>query len=304
MDTIDGMRTFAAVVTAGSFTAAADRLGTSTKLTSKYVRQLEERLGVQLLNRTTRSLALTEVGQAYFERCVHLLEEFDELEAAIQDRQSAPRGRLLVSASTAFGESYLTRAIAGFLSEQPDISIDLRLTDRFVNIVDEGFDLAIRIAKMDDSSLIARKIVPMHIILCASPEYLAEHSTPQQPGDLTRHNCIVDTNFKKGANWPFMIEGKMTTISVQGMFLVNSATSAREMALAGQGIALCPSHVIGDDLQSGHLISLLKNYDAFDPNLYAVYPHNRHLATKVRVFVDYLVKYFSGTPEWDRFMEK
>ncbi len=300
MDTIEGMRTFAAVVTSRSFTAAARHLGTSTKLTSKYVQQLEERLGVQLLNRTTRSLALTEIGRAYFERCVDLLEDFDELEAAMQDRQSTPRGQLRISAPTTFGETHLTRAIAVFLSDQPDISIDLRLSNRFVNIVDEGFDLAIRISDLDDSSLTVRKLAPASITLCASPDYLAQHQTPKTPDDLKDHNCIIDSNYKKGPHWPLLYNGKIKTFNIHGRFHVNGATAAREMAVAGQGIALCPSYLIDKYLASGELVALLQDYNAFELGLYALFPPNRHLAKKVRVFVDHLVEYFAQPANWDQ----
>jgi DNA-binding transcriptional LysR family regulator len=172
------MRTYAAVVATGSFTAAADRLGISKALTSKYVGQLEDRLGVRLLNRTTRKLSVTEVGQVYYQRCGQLLEDFEELEAAIKDQQSAPQGNLVVAAPTTFGENQLTQAVADYLDEQPGVSVELVLADRFVNIVDEGFDLAVRIGKLPDSNLIARRLAPVRVVACASPDYLSRHGTP------------------------------------------------------------------------------------------------------------------------------
>lgn len=299
MDILTGMRTFGAVVSTGSFTAAAQRLGISKALASKYLGQLEEHLGVRLLNRTTRKLNVTEVGQAYYQRCRQLLDEFDELEAAIKDQQDAPQGRLVIAAPTTFGEMYLTRAVADYLIEQPGVSVDLILADRYVNIVDEGFDLAVRIGNLADSSLIARRLAPARIVLCATAEYLNRAGTPDQPEDLESHSCIIDTNIPASDTWPFQQAGQHFTVKVSGRFHVNNALAAREMILSGQGIGLCPTYVVAEDLREGRLKGLLLEYKLYDFGFYAVYPHNRHLAAKVRTFVDFLVKRFAVTPEWD-----
>lgn len=298
MDVLTGMRTYIAVVSVGSFTAAAERLGISKALTSKYVGQLEEHLGVRLLNRTTRQLNVTEAGQAYYQRCRQLLEEFDELEAAIQDQQEAPRGRLVVAAPTSFGEMYLTRAVADYLDEQPGVSLELVLADRFVNIVDEGFDLAVRIGELADSSLIARRLAPASIAVCAAPAYLDRAGTPTDPRELESHSCVIDTNFHTADQWPFQRQGHRFSVKVNGRFRVNNALAAREMLLAGQGIGLCPTYVIGDELRDGRLQALLQEYEVFEHGVYAVYPHNRHLAAKVRTFVEFLVRHFGTSPEW------
>lgn len=299
MDMLAGMRTYIAVVAAGSFTAAAERLGISKALTSKYVGQLEEHLGVRLLNRTTRQLNVTEAGQAYYQRCRQLLEEFDELEAAIQDQQEAPRGSLVVAAPTTFGEMYLTRAVADYLDQQPGVSVELVLADRFVNIVDEGFDLAVRIGELADSSLIARRLAPARIAVCAAPVYLAQAGTPTDPRELESHTCVIDTNFHAADHWPFQKHGRRFSVKVNGRFRVNNAVAAREMMLAGQGIGLCPTYVIGNELRNDRLKILLQEYEVFEHGIYAVYPHNRHLAAKVRTFVDFLVQRFGTFPEWD-----
>lgn len=299
MDILTGMRTYAAVVSTGSFTAAADRLGISKALTSKYVGQLEEHLGVRLLNRTTRQLNMTEAGQAYYQRCRQLLDDIAELEAAVRDQQEAPQGRLVVAAPTTFGEIYLTRAVADYLDEQPGVSVDLVLADRYVNIVDEGFDLAVRIGELADSSLVARRLAPARIVACAAPEYLARMGVPRHPDELQSHSCIIDTNFRTAENWPFQEEGRRFTIKVNGRFQVNNAVAVREMVVAGQGIALCPMYIIEEDLRDGRLQVLLQNHEVLDYGIYAVYPHNRHLAAKVRTFVDFLVRRFGISPEWD-----
>jgi len=300
MDTITGMKTFVNVVATGSFTAAAQRSNMSTALVSKYIGQLEERLGARLLNRTTRSLALTEIGSSYLERCVEVIDDFDELEAAVHNKRSNPGGNLIISAPVSFGEMHLTTAVARFLTRYPDISIDLRLTDRFVNLVDEGVDLAIRISELADSSLIARRLAPARTIVCAAPSYLEKHGHPDYPHDLVDHECIIDTNFQDFDEWPFVIEGKRISVKVSGRFSVNSAQSSRAMIVAGAGIGLIPAYAIAEDIIEQNAVIVLEDFEALDPGIYALYPHNRHLATKVRAFVDFLVEEFSPEPVWER----
>lgn len=299
MDVLTGMKTYVTVVVAGSFTGAAERLGISKALASKYVGQLEEHLGVRLLNRTTRQLSTTEAGQAYYQRCRQVLDDIDELEAAVKDQQAAPKGKLLVAAPTTFGELYLTRAVADYLDEHPDVSVELVLADRYVNIVDEGFDMAVRIGDLEDSSLIARRLAPARIVTCAAPAYLARAGTPEHPNALASHSCVIDTNFRTANNWPFQVSGRRFSVKVNARFLVNNALSVRETLLAGQGIGLCPTYAVGEDIQAGRLKVVLEPYEVFDYGIYAVYPHNRHLATKVRTFVDFMVRRFGASPEWD-----
>lgn len=294
MDVIDGMRCFAAVVERRSFTGAARALGLRTNLVSKYVRQLEERLEVRLLNRTTRSLSLTEAGQAYFSRCLSLLEEFDELEAAVQDRHASLKGTLRVTAPNSLGVEMLMRAVTGFMMANPGLSIDLRLTDRFINIVDEGYDLAIRVGGLKDSSLIARRLGPVPSHLCASPAYLERHGTPLSPEDLTGHTCLIDSNFSGGTLWPFTVEGEQLQVNVKGRIRVNSVIAVREAALMGAGIALMPGYEVADDIEKGKLVSLLEDHMTGELAMFAVYPHSRHLAAKSRAFTDYLAAFFAA----------
>ena len=294
MDILTAMRSYAAVVSAGSFTAAAERLGISKALASKYVGQLENHLGVRLLNRTTRRLSTTEAGRAYFERCLQLLDEFDELEAAIRDQQASPRGKLLVAAPVTFGESYLTPMVADYLQQYPGVSIELVLADRYVNIVDEGFDLAIRIGDLADSSLFARRLARTRGVACATPKYLAEAGMPTHPSELASHACILDTNFDNAEKWPFVENGKSFHVSVNGPFRVNNAVAVREMLLAGRGIALCPDYVIADALGDGRLQPVLSEFAALSYGIHAVYPHSRYLAAKVRGFIEFLQERFAG----------
>jgi len=296
MDIIDGMRTFVAVVNTGSFTAAAERLGLSQALVSKYVGQLEARLGVRLLNRTTRRLSLTEVGRSYHQRCTELLESFDELEAAVKARQSAPQGQLRISAPVALGELHITPMIIEFLQREPGISVDLRLSDRFVDLLEEGVDLAIRMGELEDSRLVARRLGSSRLVACAAPAYLQRAATPDHPRALADHVCILDSNLRSSPNWFFQENGERLGVRVAGRMVANSARAAREVALGGMGIALCPDYVVAADLREGRLVPVLEAFTPPALGIYALYPQGRYLAAKVRAFVDFLRERFAAWP--------
>ncbi|MEP3276183.1 MAG: LysR family transcriptional regulator [Stappiaceae bacterium] len=296
MDLIDGMRAFSQVVATGSFTNAADRLNISKKLVSKYVAELETHLGTRLLNRTTRSLSLTEAGTMYHTGCVQLLDDLEELETSVQNQISSPKGRLHVSVPTTFGEAYIVPLIGRFREKYPDVTIDLRLNDRYVDLIDEGFDVAIRIGVLEDSSLVARKLAPAPILVCAAPDYLALNGRPESPADLKHHQCIVDTNYRSGANWSFQKGDRRITVAVSGGIAVNSARSARDIALGGCGIAFCPAFIVGEDIRNGRLVPLLSAYSESNLAIYAVYNANRNLTPKVRAFIDFLNQAFREQP--------
>ena len=215
----------------------------------------------------------------------------------MRQQQDAPRGQLVISAPTTFGEMYLTRAVADYLAEQPGVSVNLVLADRYVNLVDEGFDLAVRIGQLADSSLIARRLAPMRVALCASPEYLQQAGVPAHPKALTSHHCIIDTNIKNPGQWSFDEQGRQLRVTVDGRFRVNNALAVREMLLAGQGIGFCPFFVIEEDIRTGRLQVLFEEFEIAGHGIYAVYPHNRQLAAKVRTLVDFLVRRFSADTE-------
>ncbi|MEM8795175.1 MAG: LysR family transcriptional regulator [Pseudomonadota bacterium] len=288
MDKIEVMRAFAAVVDAGSFTGAAEKLGTSPQLVSKYVRALEDDLGAALLTRTTRQVGLTETGRAFQTRCTRLLEDYDNLRSSVRDKHQQPRGHLFITCPTTFGELYVIRILSEFTDLYPEITIELDMTDRFAGLIDEGFDLAIRIGKLEDSSLIARRIAPADIVACASPAYFEKHGRPERPSALQDHECIIDTNFRNRGQWPFVVDGDIETVRVDGRFRVNSATAARKLARDDKGIALCPAYVVGEDVRTGALETVLDDFNAFDLGIYAVYLENRHLSAKIRVFVDFI----------------
>ena len=293
MDTIVGMKAFARVVESGSFTEAARRLGISTALASKYVRQLESRLGAQLLNRTTRSVSPTEVGRAYWERCNRIITEFEELEDSVADQHGQPRGQLRIAGSRAFGEDMLVPAIGSFLENYPDITVDLTLDERMVDIVAEGFDMAIRVGELADSSLIARRVAAYPYFICASPKYLDANGTPKTPQDLSAHSCIINTGISPANQWQFAINGQKTQITVPPSVRVNTARATATLIKAGRGIGLCLYSTVKDDLASGDLVRVLRNFEAYDRSVYAVYPQSRHLTGKVRAFVDHLLATFA-----------
>lgn len=293
MDTIDGMRAFARVVETGSFTEAARRLGISTALASKYVRQLETRLGAQLLNRTTRSVSPTEVGRAYWDRCSRILSDFEELEDSVADQHGQPRGQLRIAGSRAFGEDMLVPAIGSFLEGYPEISVDLQLDERMVDIVAEGFDMAIRVGDLQDSSLIARRIAAYPYYICASPEYLAAHGEPNTPQDLLDHRCIINTGVTPTSQWQFQINGQTSHVTVPATVRVNTARATATLVKAGRGVGLCLYSTVIDDFESGRLVRVLRKFEAYDRSVYAVYPHSQHLSGKVRAFVEHLLTTFA-----------
>ncbi len=289
MDRIEQMRAFAAVVAAGGFTAAAERTGSTPQLVSKYVAALEDDLGARLLNRTTRRVALTEAGRAYHPRCVALLEQFDELRTDTREERTRPSGRLTVAAPVTFGELHLAPAIHDFARAWPEVSVDLRLTDRFVDLIEEGVDMAVRVGRLEDSAMVARRLGEAPILCVAAPAYLADAPPLAAPADLARHACVVDANFREPEVWPFMIDGAPVTVRVTGRIRVNSAAAVRALALAGAGVALCPAYVAGPDVAAGRLTALFGGAALTLP-VHAVYPATRHLTARVRAFADFLAK--------------
>ena len=292
MDTVDGMRTFVAVAREQSFTGGAMRLGISTKLASKYVRQLEERLGAQLLNRTTRSVTLTDTGSAYLKRCVPLLDQFDELEGLVQTRQSELAGSIRITAPTGFGSTKLVEAMHTFQLAHPNVVIDLHLSDQNVAVVEEGFDLAIRFGDLKDSSLIARKLMTMRRVVFASPQYLAEYGEPAHPRDLDSYNCLLQNLSADIAYWVFNIDGEQVSLPVNGSFYANAPRAVAQAALGGLGIGMSPLYVVEEFLASGELVCLFEDFEAVEMGLYAVYPPGRHLTARIRALIDHLVVAF------------
>jgi DNA-binding transcriptional LysR family regulator len=289
------MRVYACVVDAGGFSAAARRLGLSKALASKYVGQLEQRLGVCLLNRTTRKLTPTEIGKAYYARCARIVGEVEDLEGSLHADHATPRGHLRIAGPRIFGEDALVGCVTAFLEKHAGVSVDLVLDERTVDIVAEGFDLAVRIGELADTRLIARRITSYRYALCASPEYLAGAGAPVTPEAVTGHACIVNSAISPTNHWLFMVEGKRRSVAVRPRIRVNCGRSVRDLALAGHGIGLCLLPTVQEDLAAGRLVRLLEPYEAYDRTVHAVYPHSRYIAGKVRAFVDHLVDHFRPT---------
>jgi DNA-binding transcriptional LysR family regulator len=297
MDRFDEINAFAAVADARSFTKAAKRLGVSSAQVSKLVARLENRLGARLLNRTTRDVSLTDTGRAYLERARTLLDDFDALEGLVRD-QSGPKGLLKVSAPVSFGANQLTPALLDFAAAYPEVSLDVSQTDRIVNLVEEGFDVAVRIGQLPDSSLVARRLAPVRIVTCAAPAYLEAAGAPAAPQDLARHECIIDTNARDPSVWVYGQGNERHEVRVHGRLRFAGADACVAAARRGLGIASTPAFSAADDLRDGRLIPLLCAYEPQLIYVHAVYPHARHLAAKVRVFVDFLAERYAGEPAW------
>jgi DNA-binding transcriptional LysR family regulator len=291
MDTIKCMETFVAVAANKSFTEGAKQLSISAKLASKYVQKLEAKLGAQLFYRTTRSVTLTDTGQAYFERCVPLLDQFDELEGMVQQRQSDLAGPIRITAPTGFGSKELVKVISAFQVLHPKVTIDLHLADHVVSIVEAGFDLAIRFGQLEDSTLIARKLLDMRFVVVAAPSYLLAHGTPTHPSELVAYNCLLQMTVKDPVHWNFRIDNEIHTYKVSGSFNANSPRAITHFALEGLGIARAPLYVVTPYLESGELQILFEQEETSGIALNVVYPPNRHLTARIRAFIDHLVAY-------------
>ncbi|TPI43070.1 LysR family transcriptional regulator [Mesorhizobium sp. B3-1-6] len=293
MDTLTRMRAFIDVVEAEGFSAAARKIGRSKALLSKYVRELEDELGALLLNRTTRQFSLTEAGHTYYQRASEIVREVDNLAEAVRQSSGDVRGRIKLSAARTFADAPIGQSLVDFARQHPDIVLDVHLDDRFVDLVEEGFDLAVRISRLENSSLIARRLAPFSVRLCASPELIAKHGKPTRPQDLANMPCIVDTNGRSLANWRFKGEGEDSiSVAVSGPIEVNSPIVARAAALSGLGFAMLPDFIAAPDVASGKLVTALDDRIPAGTGIFAVYPHRRYLPAKVRVFVDFLVQWF------------
>jgi DNA-binding transcriptional LysR family regulator len=285
------MRTFVTVVEAEGFSEAARRLGVSKALISKQISQLEEHLDVRLLHRTTRRISATSTGQAYFEQCRPLLAELDDLDDAVQSNNTNPKGELRVTAPASFAELHLMSVVSDFSKRFPEVTLNVDLTDRYVDLVEERIDVAIRIGTLTDSSLVARKLGNVSMLVCASPGFLAQHGEPTLPHQLADYACVVDSNYSGGTHWTLGKGDNIVTTEVHTRLVVNSARAARELVIAGHGIGLLPSFVVFTDIAQGSLKYLLTDYPCEPFGIYAVYPHRKHLSAKVRLFIDTAVEH-------------
>ncbi len=301
MDKFEDLQAFVAVVEAGSFTAAAARLNVAKSVVSRRVSALEERLGVQLLRRTTRVLNLTESGSSFYEHSARILADLEEAEAAVQQEHGELRGTLRVALPLSFGVRHMCKPIAAFVKRHPKVRFDLDLNDRRVDLVEEGVDLALRIGHLEDSSHIARRLFEVRTIVCASPHYLGMHGTPHDPEELKDHDCLVYSNLRDPATWAYRDkDGTKRSVDVEPRMSVGSGDFLTNAAAHGLGIVIQPTFIAAEAIRRGSLVPILTDYEWPVTPAYAIYPPTRHLSFRVRAFIDFLAERFAGTPQWDR----
>ncbi len=301
MDKLEAMIAFTKVVGLGSFAEAGRNLGLTRSAVSKAVMELEQLLGARLLDRTTRRVSPTEAGLADYERCQGILSAIEETELQVSRLHEEPRGILKVNAPMSFGITYLGDAVADFLRLYPELRIELILNDRFIDPLEEGVDVTIRIRELADSSLIARKLAPARVILIATPDYITRHGAPQTPKDLASHRCLTYGHSTAMQRWQFMRDGKEFSAGAPSFLCSNNGDVLRAAALRGTGIAALPTFLVGPDVKAGRLQVVLADYALSPLGIYALYAPNRYLAAKTRLFIDFLVARFGHSPAWDDF---
>jgi len=294
MDKFLEMKTFAAVVDAGSFVQAADALAISKPTVSRYVADLEQRLGVRLLQRTTRKLSLTEEGRAFYGRCKAVLADVEVAETEITSKAVTVKGLIKVNVPVSFGLLELAPLWPGFMARYPDVELDITLADRVVDLVEEGYDLAVRIARLPNSSLVSRKLASTRMVLCASPGYLRKHGKPKHPSDLTQHAVLSYSLLATGDQWEFDGPDGPVAVTVKPIMRTNSGDTCIAAARKHRGIVFQPSFMVSADLQSGALVELMPQYRSMEFGIYAVYPTRQHVSPKVRAMIDFLVKEMDG----------
>ena len=305
MNRFENMDTFIRVVEAGSISAAADRLGVAKSAVSRRLKELEKHLGVELFHRTTRQMNLTDTGRAFYHQAVRILDDVLEAEIATSQAHGTLKGSLKIALPSSFGLMHMGPVINDFLKENPQVEFDLDFNDREVDLIQEGFDLAIRIANLPDSSLIARRFAPVKTVICASPDYLKQMGAPRSPDDLIEHQCLVYSLLRDFEYWHLTdARGNEIKTRIHPYLKASTGEFLRDAAVEGRGIILVPTFIAYKEIESGALVPLLNEYSAFQINAYAVYPQTRHLSQRVRTFVDFLVKRFEGTPYWDLCLDK
>ncbi|MCW8931435.1 MAG: LysR family transcriptional regulator [Gammaproteobacteria bacterium] len=300
MDRFENMSSFIRVVETGSISGAADRLGVAKSAVSRRLKELEEHLGVELFHRTTRSMNLTDTGRAFYHQSVRILEDVIEAELATSQAHGTLKGSLKIALPSTFGLMHMGPAINEFLKAHPNIEFDLDFNDREVDLIQEGFDLAIRIANLPDSSLIARRLAPIQIVMCASPLYLEKMGVPQSPEELSEHQCLVYSLLRDFDYWHLTDpDGKEIKVKIHPYLKASTGEFLKNAAVEGLGVILMPSFIAYKEIERGALVPILQDYKIPQIDAYAIYPQTRHLSQRVRAFVDFLVKRFEGTPYWD-----
>lgn len=289
------------IVEAGTITAAAARLGVAKSAVSRRLSELEEQLGVELFHRTTRKLVLTESGRSFYQRCTQILEDLQEAEQAVSQAHHELRGQLRVAAPLSFGLMHLGPAIIAFQKQHPKLNFDIDFNDRQIDLIQEGFDLGIRIAKLQDSNLIARKLASMSTVICASPAYIEQHGAPQTPQELVNHPCMTYSYIRNPHHWAFIDpHGDTQIVHVPKVMQANNGAFLSSACIAGVGISRLPTFIAYEPIAKGLLIPILQEFSITEVAIYAIYPPTRHLSQRVRRFIDFLVARFSGIPYWEQ----
>ncbi|MBL8702271.1 MAG: LysR family transcriptional regulator [Alphaproteobacteria bacterium] len=303
LDRFETLTVFLAVAKADSFAAAATQLGLSRAMVSKHIQALERRLGVRLMNRTTRRLALTDAGRSLRARVERILADLEAAEGEVASGSNEPRGLLRLSAPVSFGARHVAPALAEFLASHRELRADLVLDDRIVDLVAEGFDLAVRVGRLQDSSLMARRLAPCRLAVVAAPDYLAARGTPHQPSDLAGHDCLGYAYAAERGVWRFVGPGgAVETVNVDGTLRANNGDALMQAAIAGSGIALLPTFICGEEIRRGRVVCVLEGWAPSEIAVNAVHPHTRHVPAKVRRFIEFLAGRFGSTPPWDDWM--
>jgi DNA-binding transcriptional LysR family regulator len=291
MDRLTSMSAFVRVVDAGGFSAAGRKLNMSTTMVSNHVQALEDRLGARLLQRTTRKVSLTEIGKTYYDRCIQILADIEQADEVAGAQQSTPRGTLRIHTHSVMVQ-FLAPVVNSFLDSYPDVKVDLTIGERDIDMIDEGYDIAVRMVPPPDSSLIARSLATWRHVLCCSHDYIAKHGRPEQLAELAERNCIRHVNYPHGDEWRFVDrKGTPASVRVSGNLITNSAETLHRAALQGVGVCVAPGFMMHDDLEAGRLVRLLPEYRPVEFAMNAIYLHRHHLSAKVRVFIDLLVRH-------------
>ncbi len=300
MQDLNDMVTFAQVIEARSFSEAARRANSGKSGISKAISRLERSLGARLINRSTRGLSLTEVGEAFYGHCRRIIDEANQAEQLVDHHLAKPRGVLKVTTSVAFGTLQVTPSLPDFLVRYPDVTIDMTIIDRVIDLAGEGFDLGIRITNQPDPDLVARKLAPVRRVICATPEYFRKNGTPDHPNDLAAHNCLHYTAFGRTRQWKLQGPGEQITVPVNGSLRINDDDALSHAVLAGLGVALLPTFIVGRELKAGRLQAVLQDYQPPEQEVTAVFLPNTYLPPKIRVFIDFLQERFGPEPSWDQ----
>lgn len=303
MDKLTRMKVFVNVVETGSFTAASERMGISRAAASKYVSQLETSIRARLLNRTTRHVSTTESGHIYFERCKEILHNLSEADEIISGLSGQPQGTLRISAPSVFAHRHITPLVSEFTKRYPDVNVNIMVSDRYVDLVDEGYDVAIRVSNMENSDLIAHHIARCRHVLIASPGYLKTAPPLNQPSDLENHSCLL-YSYTEGAKWPLTKKEKNHSIKIKSVMVSNNPEVLLEAAIAGMGISIMPTFIASDAIRRGDLQMVLEDYQSLELHIYAVYASRQYLPAKIRVFIDYLKEQINDPPYWDKLLFK